>query len=835
MDFRRTSLKVSTAALLTAPILLTPFASTNHYGSLAQRLAMYRSPMISTGSLDHAMQTLMGRFAPSKDPAGTVLASVSPTASLPTASLRREELARVPSSVVKPSSAEPLFTSAIAPKPIAADIPASAMSTVDMVTSPSILAPTRVENVAAPLVAHGPADALAAIASLGATGTSDLGTPTDATAYAPQPELLASVSTSIAPDPAAQLGVNLAGLREAVAFYKAGELANGDRIAASAPDPLVRTTLEWVALRTNQRETGFKRITKFLDAHPGWPSGPWLRKRAEEALFTDNPSPARVKEYFAGVKPLTVPGKLALARVLLAEGQKAPAADLVRSVWRDSELTQWQEGSIKKTFGELLDKADYKYRADRLLYKEDGSAALRSAQSAGSDIVLLAKARIAVINEGASDKEMAAVPASLQNDPGYVFSKIQKLRRADKIDEAAQMMLAAPRDPALLINPDQWWTERRLVARKLLDKGDAKTAYRICDEHSAQKSEARIEAEFHAGWIALRFLDDPEAAARHFAIAAIVAETPMSVARVAYWQGRTAEAAAKTAEAGEFYRKAANHSTTFYGQLARAKLGITADLVRATPPAAEGNQRDEVVRTIELLYAIGEKQTALPLISESAQRLEGKDQMAALARIVAKDRDARVSLQFGKLASQRGMALDDLAYPAYGIPGYQPLGNSAGRSVVYAIARQESAFDSRALSSAGAKGLMQMIASTAKRTASHMGVGFNEKRLLEDASFNAQLGAAHLGELLAEQRNSYVLTFAAYNAGGKRVKEWIDAYGDPRNPSVDPVDWVERIPFSETRNYVQRVMENLTVYRARFQEAGPAPLQTDLRQVAAKL
>jgi soluble lytic murein transglycosylase len=798
MDFARTSLKVSAAALLTAPVLLTPLTSSNHHGSLAHRLAMYRSPMIATDSLDHGMRRLMAQFgAPST---GAVLASV-----LPTSRVSREELANVaPASVEAQVNGEP--------------------------AAASLLAPAAAESTRVPLVSPGPADALSAIASLGGVGEKERSA--EAIAYAPQPELLTPSNSS---DPAAQLGVNVTGLREAIALYKAGELPQGDRVAADAADPLVRTTLEWVALRTNQRETGFKRVIKFVEAHPGWPSGPWLRKRAEESLYTDNPSPTRVKEYFAGGKPQSVPGKLALARVLLAEGQRTQAAELVRSVWREGELSQWQEGSIKKSFGDLLEKADYKYRADRLLYKEETSGALRSAQSAGPDVVLLAKARIAVINEGASDKEMAAVPPGLQNDPGYLFSKIQKLRRANKIDEAAQVLLASPRDPALLINPDEWWTERRLLSRKLLDKGDAKSAYRLCDEHSAQKPEARIEAEFHAGWIALRFLNDPEAAARHFAIAAIVAETPMSVARVNYWQGRAAEAAAKTSEAKVFYRKAADQSTAFYGQLARAKLGITGDLVRAAPAAAEGNQRDEVVRTIELLYAIGEKELALPLISESAQRLEGADQLAALARVIARERDARVSLQFGKLASQRGMPLDDLAYPTYGIPGYQPLGNSAARSVVYAIARQESAFDSRAKSSAGAKGLMQMIASTARRTANHMGVGFDEKRLLDDASFNAQLGAAHLGELLTEQGGSYVLTFAAYNAGGKRVKEWIDAYGDPRNASVDPVDWIERIPFSETRNYVQRVMENLSVYRARFQEAGPAPLQTDLRQVAAKL
>ncbi|GAC1332547.1 MAG: lytic transglycosylase domain-containing protein [Beijerinckiaceae bacterium] len=771
MNLTRSSLKVSAAALLTAPILFIPLASSDR-GTIRRHLVM---PSIATGVLDHAMHGLVAEFTAAKQATGAMLASAMPA--------RAER-----------------------------------------------------ENPAPAALPRG--DAVSAIASLGGVSIGTEAGPGGATAYAPMPDLRAPVDAAAGrPDPAAQLGLDLQGLREAIALYKSGDVAGADRVAADAPDPLVRTTLEWIALRTHPRETGFKRMTRFLDGHPTWPSGPWLRKHAEESLYTDNPPPARVKQYFAASKPLTISGKIALARVLLAENRKEEAAELIRNVWREGDLTPWLEGSIRKTFGELLGKADYKYRTDRLLYKEETSAPLRVAQLAGPDVVLLAKARIAVINEGASDKEMAAVPATLQSDPGYLFSKIQKLRRADKIDQAVQVMLAAPRDPALLINGDEWWTERRLLARKLLDRGDAKTAYRLCDEHSAQSRESRIEAEFHAGWIALRFLNDTESASRHFAIASLVAETPMSVARIAYWQGRAAEAAGDlgTAKAIEAYRKAANHSTTFYGQLARAKLGLTTGPLRAEPPAAEGNQRDEAVRSIELLYAIGEKELALPLVTESAQRLEGADQLAALAKVLGRDRDAKVSLTFGKVAGQRGMALDDMAYPVYGIPGYQPLGNSAARSVVYAIARQESAFDSHALSSAGAKGLMQMIASTARRTASHMGIDFNERRLLDDAAFNAQLGAAHLGELLAEQGGSYILTFAAYNAGGKRVKEWIEAHGDPRDPKVDPIDWIERIPFTETRNYVQRVMENLTVYRARFEEAGPAPLQTDLRQVEAKL
>jgi len=347
--------------------------------------------------------------------------------------------------------------------------------------------------------------------------------------------------------------------------------------------------------------------------------------------------------------------------------------------------------------------------------------------------------------------------------------------------------------------------------------------------------EMRIEAEFTAGWIALRFLNDPARAAAHFDAIAKLAETPMSRARAAYWQGRTAEAtsaddAATTART--FYEQAAVYQTTYYGQLARAKLGLITMPIRSISNEAKGEDREDAIKVIELLYAAGEKDLAAPLVIEAARHLADETQVAALASLVAKQRDAHLSLNFGKIVSQRGMPIDDLAFPNYGVPAFEPLQNSAAPSVVYSVARQESAFEPSAVSSAGAKGLMQMILSTAKRTADRAGVTFDAKRLLTDAAFNAQLAARHLGELMAEQKGSYILTFAAYNAGGKRVKEWIDAHGDPRKPGVDPIDWVERIPFTETRNYVQRVIENLSVYRVRLGETEPTSAETILNTQA---
>ncbi len=625
-------------------------------------------------------------------------------------------------------------------------------------------------------------------------------------------------------DRAAALGLDLSGLREALPFYKAGDLTNGDAEAAAATDPIVRTTLEWVALRS-ARDIGHARLQAFLDAHPAWPARDFIAHRIEEEFYAGHADGKLVEDYFTHAPPQTVLGKLALASALLSDGKSAEAQDLVRAVWRKADLTPALETKVKSEFGAYLTAPDHKARTDRLLYEEETEAGLRAASLAGPHVLALAKLRVAVSNEAASDKMFAAIPAAMRSDPAYLFAKIQKLRRADKVKDAAALMLSAPRDPALLVDGDAWWVERRIIARQLLDLNDPAFAYRICAEHSAESNEAKIDAEFHAGWIALRFLNDPARAAKHFDAAALLAQTPISIARIAYWQGRTAEISQRddaSALAKSHYQKAAAQVATYYGQLARERLQLKPIALRSIASAATGKAREESVRVVELLYALGENDLALSLAVEAAQHLTSEPQLAALANVVAAERDARASLVVGKILGQRQMAVDSLAFPTYGIPNFEPVENSAAPAVLYAVARQESGFDPQAVSSAGAMGLMQMIASTAKRTAEHAGIDFDAAKLASDAAFNAKLGAAHLGELFAEQGGSPILAFAAYNAGGRRVKEWIEAYGDPRTLGVDPVDWVERIPFEETRNYVQRVMENWAMYQASFAQTKTA-------------
>ena len=603
-------------------------------------------------------------------------------------------------------------------------------------------------------------------------------------------------------------------LRQAIEGYRRNDVAGGDAAAQGLRGPLARLTAEWSAIRLDSHLVGLARLDAFAQAHPGWPALGWLGRRTEEAIAATR-DPSLVVARLGSAGPKTVAGRFALAQAERALGHDEAAARLVHGLWRNDELTPWQEAMLARDFASVIGRDDHRIRAERFLYKEKLAAGSKEAALAGPDMVALAKARVAVVNNSPlAEAALAAVPKALQADPLVVLSRVQRLRRLGRAEEAADLVLALPRD-ADVIDPDEWWTERRIVLRKLLDLGDSAKALRLCEDIGPAGTAARIEAAFHAGWIALRFLRDPKTAAPQFDTIARLAETPISKSRAAYWQGRTAEALGDTDGAARRYGEAAGFPITFYGQLAAARLGRSTLALRSAP-AATGDARSDAVKAADYLYGLGARDLALPLALDIGKFEPSDAQVEALGDVLERNRDARTALMIGKAATQRGLALDDVAFPTFGIPTFNPLPNSADLSVVYAIARQESEFDQRSLSSAGAKGLMQMISSTARSTASRAGVAYDDGRLSSDPAFNAQLGAAHLGTLLDEQQGSFILTFAAYNAGGGAVRDWVAAYGDPRKPGIDMVDWIERIPYSETRNYVQRVMENLQAYRAKL-------------------
>lgn len=643
--------------------------------------------------------------------------------------------------------------------------------------------------------------------------------PSPGTPATPQPTLESFVPTAPVPG-------DLDHLPEIFKAYRDNDLTEAQILKTKLAQPAAHALIEWFAIRSGFT-TGFDRITAFQTDYPDWPVTNLLRRRSEDALLTERRPPSQVRAFFAKQPPGTPAGRVALAFALQADGLAQEANDKIRHTWREDTFGPDTERRILDRFPDVLTKADHRFRMERLLLKENWGGAQRAAGRAGKEYELLVKARMAVFQgKKKAEKAFAAVPASLRDDPSFLFSKALLQRRSDNLAEAAAIIMQAPRDPELRVDGDEWWAEQRLITRTLLDKGDPKTAYDVASHHAAESPVQQIEAEFHAGWIALRFLNDPATASRHFATAAKAASTPISISRVAYWQGRAAEAAGQGQDAKIFYERAAEQPTTYYGQLAQAKLGRTISLRKVDPLSEEERRAFDAlipVRAVTLLQQIGEQDLALGLYIDFAQSLRDPGQLDALASLAASQQNPRAVLAIGKTALQRGFPLDRHAYPLAAIPDFEPVGDEVEPAMVYAIARQESAFNPRAMSSAGARGLMQLMPATAKRTAQRFGVGFDLKRLIEDPSYNAKIGSAHLGELMEDWKGSHILAFASYNAGGGNVIKWVRTYGDPRKSNVDEVDWVERIPFYETRNYVQRVLENLRVYRQRLNER-PAPL-----------
>ena len=599
--------------------------------------------------------------------------------------------------------------------------------------------------------------------------------------------------------------------------------------SAALSDATARKILRWLTLQDRDSGAGHEEISRFVADNADWPRRDRLQRRAEEALLEQAPSHPQALAWFDFNPPVTGEGKIRFGQALIAAGDTRRGEDLIRRGWIDHDFESAREAEIIREHASVLRREDHVERLDRLLWDNDATDARAMARLVGAEYAALAEARLRLVGRAAGvDSAVDAVPLNLLDNPGLLLERARWRRRNGLEDAALPLILKAPPTALEMVRPDEFWTERRLHARRLMRDGNYRTAYDLVRRHGMSEGVDFAEGEWLAGWLALRFLSDPTNAYFHFRTLLNNVSTPISKARAAYWAGRAAHMDGRLEDAAFYYETAGEFDTTYYGQLARESLiGGIRDIMITPRGSTSGPvtfATSSAVDAMKMLHAVGEERLVTTFFYHLASHFETAGDLESLASWLLVAGRPELSVRAAKIASRRGIELPDYAYPTSALPEVMSAGNPVERALAFGIARQESEFNPRAVSHAGARGLMQLMPATAKRTARAYGLPYDSSRLLTDPAYNALIGTTHLGDLLDEFSGSYVLTIAAYNAGGGRVREWIDTYGDPRTPGIDPIDWVEQIPFSETRNYVQRVLENTQIYRARL--AGkPVPVE----------
>jgi soluble lytic murein transglycosylase len=609
---------------------------------------------------------------------------------------------------------------------------------------------------------------------------------------------------------------------------KRGDFNAAETLAAPARDRLPAQAIAFLNYSRNGSGASFSDIAAFVTAHPDWPSQKLLRTRAEEAIATA--TDAQLVPWFRAHPPVLPAAQLRLAQIWLQSGRRGDAERLIRQAWIDGDYSAIEEKFMLERYHDVLRGEDNARRLDRLIWDHQTEEAKHMLKHVGQDTAALAQARLglAAMNPGV-ERLIAKVPSRLQNDAGLLYERMRWRRHKDLDDDAASILEHPPAD---LVRAEAWATERLIIARRLLDDGQAARAYKLASNSGLSTGPTFAELEFLAGWIALRNLKQPGTAYNHFVHLYHAVTLPISLARGAYWSARAAEAMGNASLAATWYDTAAPYVTTYYGQLAAAHLGATAATLKVSEPsptqaeihAFESNELVQLARDLAQIGDTDDLAVFLRRITDEAKTPADYALTARLARALARP---DVAVFTAKRASYAGVTLMDEGYPVADLP---PGGNSEA-PLVLAMTRQESAFDTRAVSSAGAMGLMQLMPATANKIAQLLHLPFSRQRLTQDVGYNVTLGRAYLDTLVDSFSGSYVLAVAAYNAGPARVHQWIAAHGDPRSANVDPVDWVERIPFTETRNYVQRVLENLQVYRFRLGSSLPTlSLASDLKR-----
>jgi len=645
----------------------------------------------------------------------------------------------------------------------------------------------------------------------------------------------ALAQSTVSPPPTTLLPATLSSKDKDI-YLRAFALVDKDKwgdaraLAAKAKNPLPEKVIQWLDLIRPGPGRDFQEMTSFLRDNPDWPLRETLFSQAERAMPDDYPADS-VIAWFKGREPNTVDGAIKLANALSTKKQATQLSRLVRDTWIDMDFSADQEATFLQLFGSLLQPTDNEARLDRLLWDGNPEQSGRMLTRVDAPHRALAQARLALENQASNAAALLSqVPPALRKDPGLIYDQARWLRLTGDVDKAAALLDPAPEH---VLRPEKMWAELKRAARLSLDKGEISVAYRLAAHHGASSGDAFVEGEWLAGWISLRFLQDPTTASRHFTALYKGSKSAVTQASAAYWTGRAAEQAGDKVKAHEWYRLSTKAATTFDSLLAADRLNEKdswelRDTPQPLPSDKAAFERQELVKVVRLLSLLDESDRTRPFIFKLRDMATKPSDYALTAQLALDVERDDLAVFVARQARQAGTEMIQYLYPMPMVPKTK----TPEPALVLGVIRQESAFLTSATSPAGALGLMQLMPATAKQMAKEAGVKYNEKALTKDSQYNIQLGSTYLEKLIDRFDGSYILAAAAYNAGPSRISDWIDTYGDPRLTHTDPVDWVQSIPFDETRNYVQRVMENVEIYRARLNKGViPLTLENDLRRV----
>ena len=584
-------------------------------------------------------------------------------------------------------------------------------------------------------------------------------------------------------------------------------------------DRTIYKFVRWLYLLEPNNRADFYQYINFINLHPYYPRLGRLKYLAEHKITTAKVNEKRVVQLFEKNEPFSGYGKLMLGQSYIIEGEIERGINLIKDGWINAILSKKDLRYLKKKFKKYLNFEDHIKRADWLAWEDKYWDLKRMLRYLPKDYQTLYNARLLLISKSYGvDDAISKVPTKFKSDPGLQYERLKWRRKRGRIDSCLEILLNIKNDAKFLVRPEKWWIEREIISRSLIYEKRYELAYKIASNHSLNDGPKYAEAEWMSGWIALSFLDDPILATLHFHNFYNNVGYPISLSRGAYWLGRTYEKLTNKESSEKWYKEAAKYLTTYYGQLAFIKVYpdkyFSLDREMSISSELEKEfKNNEFSKLIILLHEINKTKYTKHLLKHLASMNIYKGSEILAGKLATSIGRYDYAIQIAKEASYKKRFHNNLNFPIIDVPSIINNKKMPSQDLILAIIRQESEFDTKANSSVGAKGMMQLMTYTAKIVAKRAKLSYSKKKLTSDPNYNIKLGSYYIAELLEQYEGSYPFSIASYNAGPKRINYWKRINGDPQKEEIDYVNWIELIKFKETRNYVQRVLENVNVYK----------------------